>query len=200
MSARGPDQPIPRWRLPEGCTYVGLDVSANELRRAKVGSYDEILVADICQRMPATEGCFDLVISWQVLEHVPSMRAALATQHAALTSGGRMVAMLSGAWAMHALAARVIPYRISTWLQARLLGMVPEDKFPTRYDCCTDRSLRGLLAAGGWTTWDVVPLYRSGVYLEFSRPLQRMYILYENWAASAPRANLATHYIVDAVA
>lgn len=191
---------IPRELLPQGCTYVGLDVSDGELRRAKAGAYDEILVADICQRVPATEGRFDLVVSWQVLEHVPSMRAALATQHAALVPGGRMVGLLSGAWAMHAVAARVIPYRVSTWLQARLLGMVPEDKFPTRYDSCTDRSLRKLLATGGWSSWDVTPLYRSGIYLEFARPLQRTYLLYENWAARGPRQNLASHYIVDAVA
>lgn len=191
---------IPRDRLPEGCTYVGLDVSGDELRRAEVGAYDEILVGDICRKLPSTENRFDLVVSWQVLEHVPSMRGALATQHAALVPGGRMVAMLSGAWAMHALAARVIPYRMSTWLQARLLGMVPEDKFPTRYDCCTDRALRRLLAAEGWSSWDVVPLYRSGIYLEFFRPLLRAYIVYENWAARGPRANLATHYIVDATA
>ena len=180
--------------------YVGLDVSGNELRRAPAGVYDEILVGDICEPQPATIGRFDLVISWQVLEHVSSMRAALATKHAALVPGGRMVAMLSGAWAMHAVAARVIPYRVSTWLQARLLGMVPEDKFPTRFDCCTDRSLRKLLAAGGWRSWEVTPLYRSGIYLEFSRPLQRAYFAYENWAASGPRASLASHYIIDAVA
>ena len=158
--------------LPDGCTYAGLDVSGDELRRAAPGAYDEILVGDICERQPATEGRFDLVISWQVLEHVPSMRAALATKHAALVPGGRMVSMLSGAWAMHALAARVIPYRLSTWLQARLLGMTPEDKFPTRYDCCTDGALRKLLDEGGWNSWEVMPLYRSGIYLEFSRPLQ----------------------------
>jgi SAM-dependent methyltransferase len=186
--------------LPARCTYIGLDVSGDELRRAEPGAYDDLLVGDICERQPATEGRFDLVISWQVLEHVPSMHRALATTHAALVPGGRMVSMLSGAWAMHAVAARVIPYRVSTWLQARLLGMVPEDKFPTRYDCCTDRSLRKLLATGGWRSWDVVPLYRSGIYLEFSRPLQRAYFAYENWAARGPRANLASHYIVDAIA
>lgn len=191
---------IAREQLPDGCVYVGLDISGEELRRAEPGAYDEMLEGDICTKLATTEGRFDRVVSWQVLEHVSSMRAALATQHAALVPGGRMVAMLSGAWAMHALAARVIPYRMSTRLQRRLLNIVPEDKFPTRFDGCTDRSLRRLLADGGWASWEVVPLYRSGVYLEFFQPLQRAYVAYENWAARGPRANLATHYIVDAVA
>jgi len=180
--------------------YVGLDVSAEELGRAAADAYDEVLVGDICAKLSSTEGRFDLVLSWQVLEHVSSMRAALATQHAALVPGGRMVAMLSGAWSLHALLARVIPYRVSNRLQARLLGIVPEDKFPTRYDSCTDRSLRRLLAEGGWNSWEVVPLYRAGNYLSFSRALQRMYIGYESWAARGPRVNLATHYILDAFA
>ena len=191
---------IPRELRPEGCHYVGLDVSAWELDRAGADAYDERLVGDICARLDSITGRFDLVLSWQVLEHVASMRAALATQHTALVPGGRMVAMLSGAWSIHALAARVIPYRVSTWLQMRLLGSPPEDKFPTRYDACTDRALRRLLAEGGWDSWEVVPRYRSGIYLSFSRPLQRGYVAYESWAAQAPRRSLATHYIIDATA
>ncbi|MEJ7783710.1 MAG: methyltransferase domain-containing protein [Solirubrobacteraceae bacterium] len=185
---------------PAGCHYAGLDIARAELERAAPGAYDELLVGDICQRVPATEGRFEVVVSWQVLEHVSSMADALATKRRALVPGGRMVAMLSGGWSMHAVAARVIPYRVSTWLQTRLLGSTPDDKFPTVFDGCSDRALRRLLADGGWAFCEVVPLYRSGNYLEFMAPLQRAYLAYENWAARGPRANLATHYIVDAIA
>lgn len=191
---------ISRERLPDRCVYVGLDVSGEELARAESGAYDDVIVGDVCAGLPSLERAFDLVISWQVLEHVSSMRGALASQHTALVPGGRMVAMLSGAWAVHALAARVVPYRLSTWLQARLLGSAPEDKFPTRFDKCTDRALRRLLADEDWASWDIVPLYRSAGYLGFFEPLQRTYVAYENWASRAPRSDLATHYIVDAVA
>ena len=190
---------IPLDQRPEGCRYVGLDISAYELQRASPGAYDEVIVGDICNgATPANR--FDLVISWQVLEHIPSMRAAMAAQHAALVPGGRMLAMLSGAWSVQALAARVIPYRLSTALQARLLNSPAEDKFPTRYDGCTDRALRRILAQGGWSSWEIVPHYRAGNYLCFLPPLQRVYLAYESWAARRPRANLATHYIVDALA
>lgn len=184
---------------PEGCVYAGLDISADELARAGAGAYDETIVGDVSRALPSLTGRFDLVISWQVLEHVSSMRGALETQHRALVPGGRMVALLSGSWAMFALAARVTPYRVSTQLQARLLGIAPEGKFPTRYDACTDRALRRLLEEGGWASWEIVPRYKAGGYLRFSPALQRLYLRYENWAARAPRVGLATHYIVDAV-
>ena len=48
-----------------------------------------------------------------------------------------MIAMLSGAWGFHSIASRLIPYRVSTALQSRLLGEEPEGKFPTRYDECS---------------------------------------------------------------
>lgn len=196
----GAQPTIPRDQRPDGCFYVGLDRSAHELARASDAAYDDIVVADICRPLPTHAGRFDLVLSWQVLEHVPSMHAALATQHEALTPGGRMLAMLSGAWSFYALAARVMPYRMTTSLQVRLLDAVPDSKFHTHYDGCTDRALRRILACGGWETWEIVPHYRAGGYLGFSRPLQRAYLVYENWAAHSRRANLATHYFVEAVA
>lgn len=191
---------VPPEQRPEGCHYVGLDVSAHELDRAEAAAYDERVVGNISSPLPDLAGRFDLVISWQVLEHVPSMRGALATQHRALVPGGRMVAMLSGAWGFHALAARVVPYRISSAAQQRLLGFPAEDKFPTAYDGCSDRGLRKRLREGGWSSWEIAPLYKAGGYLRFARPLQRSYLVYEDWAHHHRRPNLATHYVVDAVA
>ena len=37
-----------------------------------------------------------------------------------------MITMLSGAWGFHSIASRLIPYRVSTALQSRLLGEEPE--------------------------------------------------------------------------
>lgn len=191
---------ITRDHRPEGCHYVGLDVSVHELRRAGSGAYDDTVVADICAPHTQVLDRFDLVLSWQVLEHVPSMRAALEYQRAALASGGKMVAMLSGSWAAFALAARVIPHRLSTLLQARLIGADARDKFPAHYDGCTDSELRRLLSDTGWTSWEITPFYKAGPYLGFARPLQRAYFVYEDWAERSGRTNLATHYLLVAVA
>ena len=128
MSAQGRG---PRFRpsSAQRDAYTSAWISASELERARSDAYDETIVGDICSGLGSDVRPFDLVLSWQVLEHVASMRAALATQHSALVPGGRMVAMLSGAWSIQAMAARVIPYRLSTALQAQLLDAEAEDKF-----------------------------------------------------------------------
>src|SRR5687768_1406571 len=55
---------------PEGCFYAGLDISEAEMLRAPVSSYDEYYVSDVTKRVEEFKGQFDVVISWQVLEHV----------------------------------------------------------------------------------------------------------------------------------
>src|ERR1035437_10261897 len=65
---RGPA--IPRPDLPAGTTYIGLDLSGRELMAAPPGSYDRTIVADVTDHLSELEGCADLVVSWQVLEHV----------------------------------------------------------------------------------------------------------------------------------
>jgi SAM-dependent methyltransferase len=92
---------------PDGCYYVRARCVRGRARARRRRAYDEVVVGDICSPLPCIKGRFDLVLSWQVLEHVPSMRAALATQHSALVSSGHMVAMFSGAWGLHSLAVPI---------------------------------------------------------------------------------------------
>lgn len=188
---------IPVDQRPTGCHYVGLDVSSHELERSPRGSYDEIIAGDICAGLPRLTQHFELVISWQVLEHVRSLPAALATLSASLVPGGRCVAQLSGAWSIYACAGRVMPHAARTFLMQRLLDTDPEDRFPTRYDNCSDRALRRILPQW-FSTFDVVPRYKAGGYLRFSPLLQRAYMTYEDWIECHAKTNLATHYIVDA--
>lgn len=49
---------------------------------------------------------FVLVLGWQLLEHIPSLRAAHPTHRAALVSGRSIVATLSGVCRIRALSAR----------------------------------------------------------------------------------------------
>jgi SAM-dependent methyltransferase len=188
---------LPPAERPKGCRYAGLDVSAAELEAAPPGAYDEKIVGDIANLRPELVDRFDLILSWQVLEHVDSMAAALENMRAYLRPGGRMVAQISGRYAAFSLLARVIPYSISRRLMERLLGANAEEKFPTRYDACNATALERLL--GGWSTHGIAPRYKGGAYFRFSRPLERSYLAYENWVERSGRANLATHYLIWAV-
>lgn len=187
----------PLERRPPGTQYVGWDVDRSELEAAGPAAYDEVLVGDIGELVPELRNRFDLIVSWQVLEHVESMQCTLDSMHAYLKPGGRMVSMLSGKFAAFALLTRFIPYSVSGQLMKSLLASDPERKFRTAYDSCDIASLNRLLAA--WSSSTVIPRFNGASYFQFSRRLESLYLRYENWADQSGNSSLATHYVVCAI-
>jgi SAM-dependent methyltransferase len=173
-----------------------LDISAGELRAAATGSYTDIIVADAVTRVSELEATFDLVISWQALEHVSSLPAALRNFYEYLKPGGRLVSLLSGRYAAFALLGRLIPYRVGVRAMEKLLGVEGDSKFPTRYDQCYYSALTRLLS--DWSSWEIIPRYKGGTYFRFARPLERAYLVYENMICRRDWRNLATHYVIVA--
>jgi SAM-dependent methyltransferase len=188
---------LPPHARPEGARYVGLDISEEELDAAGPDAYDDVVVADIVERSPGLADRFDLVLSWQVLEHVDSIDRALDNIRAYVHPGGRFVALLSGSYSVFALLARAIPYPVANRLMEGLMDVEAGEKFPTRYDRCTASALDSLLSR--WSEHGIVPRYKAGAYFRFFRPLERTYIAYENWAERSGRLNLATHYVIWAM-
>lgn len=182
---------------PSRCCYVGLDISTEELDAAPPASYDDTISADVVERLPELSDRFDLILTWQVLEHVSSLPPTLENFHGYLRPGGRLVSLLSGRYALFALVARVFPYRLGVAAMSRLLGSEPEIKFPTRYDHCYYSALENLLS--GWSSHEIIPRYKGGVYFRFSRTIERGYLAYENWVYRKDLRNLATHYVLTAV-
>jgi SAM-dependent methyltransferase len=180
---------------PPGCRYVGLDASPEELAAAPDGSYDEVIVHDVTRPL-TIDAAFDIAISWQVLEHVESLPAALENLRNALADGGTLLAQLSGRYAAFALFARLLPHRLRAAAMARWLEQPQEEKFPIRYDHCTARELERLLAS--WSSSEIVPFYRGATYLSHLRQLQRVYLAYESALAGRDARNLATHYLIIA--
>ncbi len=180
---------------PAGCHYLGLDVSSQELEAAGPDAYDEAYVHDIVEPLDELSE-LDVIISWQVLEHVSSLPRALANLRQMLRPGGTLVAQLSGSFAAFALAARVIPHRLRVKAMVRYLGHPEEQKFPTHYDRCHAPALRKLL--NDWGASELVSFYRGAPYFSFSRPLQRLYLGYENFIESRSMDSLATHYLIIA--
>ena len=181
---------------PPGCRYVGLDISADELAAAPDGSYDETWVADATRRIPELEGRFDLVISFQVLEHVTPLEGAFANFRAYLRPGGHFVGQFSGTFSFFALASRLIPHRLSKWLLSHLTERPTTTIFPAHYHHCWDSAIRRSLDS--WARVEVEPRYLGAGYLRFLPPAQRLYLIYEEWARRSGRRNLATHYLVSA--
>jgi len=180
---------------PAGVHYVGLDLSGRELALAGPGAYDERIEADLTRWLPR-EGAYDLVVSWQVLEHVRDLEAALANIRRCLRPGGRFVAMLSGRWSFVALGNRLIPDPVGSRLVAWLMDRPGDTVFAAHYDAAYQTRLLQLL--GGWRDRSVIPYWRAGEYLQRAPWLQHMYLLYEDWALRTERNDLATHYLVVA--
>jgi SAM-dependent methyltransferase len=180
---------------PDGCRYIGLDISADELDAAGAGAYDEACAHDIGEPLREVREV-DVIISWQVLEHVSSMPAALANLRAVLAPGGTMLAQFSGTFAAFALASRVMPHRLRVWAMARYLGHAEELKFPTHFDHCYARALTKLTS--GWASSELIPFYRGAPYFSMARPLQRVYLGYEDFIAAHGVESLATHYLLIA--
>ena len=193
----GRNPTIARRERPSDCTYVGLDVSARELAAAAAGSYDETIYDDIAVRNPALFSRFDLIVSWQVLEHVKPLHAAIDLMHAYLRPGGRMVAQLSGGLSVFALGSRLIPHGLSKWLMAQLLDVPPEGTFRAYYDQCRFSALERMLSS--FSTYEIVPRYKGAGYFRFARPIEAGYLRYENWICRHGRREFATHYLIDAV-
>ena len=181
---------------PPGCTWVGQDVVAAELAKAPAGSYDELSVGSICDRDPALEGRFDLVLARFVFEHVTPLDAAIENLRSYLRPGGRLIALLSGRWSAFALLNRVVPAPLARLAMARTLGRDPDTVFDAHYDRCTRRGLERMLA--GWASAGVQAHFCGVGYFTWSRPLMAAYVAFEELALQRGWDDLATYYLVEA--
>lgn len=180
---------------PPGCFYAGLDASAQELAAAGAGAYDEVHVHDIARPFEAVEP-FDLAISWQVLEHVSPIGAALKNLRVVLKPQGALIAQVSGSKAWFSLAARAIPHAMRAAAMTRLLGHSAAEKFPLARERRDAASLERQLS--DWSHSEVIAFYRGAAYLSPWRAPQRVYLAYENRIARGGHRNLATHYLLVA--
>jgi len=182
---------------PANVTYVGMDLSADELRFAGQGAYDERVVADLATRIPSLVNTADLAVSWQVLEHVKPLNVALDNVYAYLKPGGTFVAMLSGDRSVFGLVNRALPNAIGKRLVTRSMRRDETSPvFPAHYDRCHETALQVMLSK--WSEVEIRALFRGANYFYFSTLLTRAYLGYENAVERAARKNFATHYLVVA--
>lgn len=187
---------IPLERRPEKCRYIGLDISEEELALAPAGSYDETYVLDLRVHEPSLDGMIDLAISWQVLEHIQPLGDAVENIRCYLKIGGHFVALLSGKNAHFSWLNRIVPEKLGAAAMERLLKRPPDTVFKAHYDRCTYAGLKEIFRS--WSSVDIRPHYRGGIYFRFSKLLLSTYLAYEDWIARNHKKNLATHYTVVA--
>lgn len=193
-SGRRPAVPIAE--RPAGCTYIGLDISAEELRMAPDGSYDVTYARDLGDREANLEDAVDLALSWQVLEHIEHIDLAINNVRSYLKPTGTFFSVLSGRNAHFAIINRILPERFGKWAMKRLLNREPDSVFHAYYDRCTATDLLHIFV--DWDDVLIIPEYRGASYFAFSKFLRRLYLRYENWCVANGKVDLATHYVIIA--
>ena len=175
-------------------TYVGLDVSAQELAAAPTGAYDDTYVESIAEFNPVLVEQFDLVVSWQVLEHVRPLELALANIKKYLRPGGTFVALFSGRYSPMAVLNRLFAFRIARLMNHVLLGRARDTMFPAYYDGAYASRLRSLMK--DWGRVDIEPRWEAAMYFDFFAPIFRTYLVFEDGVAKHGWEDLATHYFL----
>lgn len=186
---------IPPERRPEGCYYVGLDIDPGELQKAARDSYSTTLVTDLTKRLPELSESFDAIVSQFVFEHVRPLEMVIENLHSYLRPGGKLVSHLSGAWSVFAIVNRVIPKRLALAF-LKLIGRDPGTVFKAYYHRCWYTGLDRILST--WSEHQVIPRFLGAGYFRFARPLQSLYLAYEEWIFRSGKKNLASYYLIAA--
>jgi SAM-dependent methyltransferase len=119
---------------------IGIDIDGDQLAAAPEGTYDSVIVADICGYRGASDG--DIVICQAVLEHVHDTRKAIHSIASILKPDGFAYIFAPSRNAVFARLNLVLPQKFKETI---LFAVSPEVKnhqgFPARYDHCVPREI-----------------------------------------------------------
>jgi SAM-dependent methyltransferase len=133
---------------------VGIDISQEQLD--KNTSVDEKILGDI-ETYPLPDSEFHVIVCWEVFEHLPRPKRALANMVRALKPGGLLVLAFPNVRSLKGLVTRYTPHRFHVWyyryvLGHKLAGTEGRGPYPTfmRPSIAPDR-IRRLAASHGLT-------------------------------------------------
>ena len=157
---------------------VGIDISQQELELAPLGSYDEVICADIASTTGSEDG--DLVICQAVLEHVRDVDGAFKSIASLLRPGGTALIFVPSRNAVFARLNLILPQYLKEKI---LFGIFPSTRttqgFPSFYNKCTPNEFRVLVMSNGLRDVEVRHYFIS-TYFTFFFPLHlvwRVWIL-----------------------
>jgi SAM-dependent methyltransferase len=155
---------------------IGVDICAEELRQAPLGSYDDMICCDVARmELPGTA---DLAICQAVLEHVRDTQGAIARVAQALKPGGRLIIFAPSRHAVFARLNLVMPEKLKTWILSQVFPDARHNpSFVAYYDRCTPHEILSLARAQGLVLLEKRTYFLSW-YFAFLFPL---YVLWRIW-------------------
>jgi SAM-dependent methyltransferase len=110
---------------------TGLDVSPAILERNT--RLDHAIVADLAGA-PLEDERYDLIVCWDVLEHLDDARSALETMARALAPGGALVLKAPSLNSPKGIVTKLTPHRFHVWIYRHFDVAGDATPFPTRFD------------------------------------------------------------------
>jgi len=150
-----------------GLRTVGIDIDADELAAAPEGTYDQVIVADLCRY--AGVGDADIVICQAILEHVPDTRAAIFAIASILKPDGLAYIFAPCRNAVFARLNLALPQGLKEKI---LYAVSPEVKdhqgFPAHYDQCVPGQIEGIFDAAGLKVVQRELFWMSSYFMVFT--------------------------------
>jgi SAM-dependent methyltransferase len=161
-----------------GCQLVGVDL------RQDLGANSEIdfgVRAEL-NRLPFSDGSFDVVNCRLVIEHVNFPDTVLKEFYRVLKPGGRLAIFTPNLLHYFGAAASLTPHWFHVWFNSRVRGFSDEDIFPTRYRANTRRRLGKLFLKSGFNRADINMVEGEPSVLAFNSLLHGVGLAYERLA------------------
>ncbi len=120
--------------LPTTHQLVGIDISQRQLDNHR-GLHEKILGNLETHRW--TRGEFDLVVCWDVIEHLNHPTKALNNLFEAVGTGGLLVLAFPNIWSLKGLVTKLTPFWFHAWFYRHIIGdrrpCTELDQFPTPF-------------------------------------------------------------------
>src|SRR5437868_10362550 len=167
----------------ESVHLVGVDIAPEVLQNPWL---DEAHCSDAAA-LPFGDGCFDVIFSDFVFEHLPEPRGAIREIYRVLKVGGYFFLRTPNRWHYVVLVASALPEFAQEILLERFTPRKSEDVFPKFYRCNTEGMVRRLFVKAGFTVEELVLVEKEPTYLTRSAWLFRAGVWYESLVTSTDR-------------
>jgi SAM-dependent methyltransferase len=158
-----------------GCQLVGADLRED----VSSNSGMDFCVRSELNRLPFSDGSFDVVNCRLVIEHVDFPAVVLKEFYRVLKPGGRLAIFTPNLLHYFGATASLTPHWFHMWFNSRVRGFDQDDIFPTHYRANTRRRLRKLALESGFSRAEITLVEGSPNVLEFNFLVYRMGLGYE---------------------
>ena len=141
-------------QLPSDRRLVGIDISPRQLENHT--GLDEKILGDLQAHVWPADS-FDLIVCWDVLEHLPDPGQAMERMFAAVREGGVVVFAFPNRNSLKGWITRLTPFAVHAWFYRYIIGDTrprdQTDQFPTCFHAdVAPARIRARATSGGLAT------------------------------------------------